>query len=62
MGGIDGVPFARAYDGAIRESLSAIELRFLGIADFVTTKKASGRTEDLLDVELLKEAGLWEED
>lgn len=60
--GIDGVPFSRAYEGATRESLGGIELRFLGLADFVAAKKASGRTKDLLDVELLKESGLWEED
>ena len=62
MNYIDGVPFARAYEGAIRESFSGIDLRFLGLADFVTTKLASGGTKDLLDVELLKESGLWEED
>jgi len=62
MNDIDGVPFGRAYEGATRETLGGLELRFLGLADFVATKKASGRTKDLLDVELLKESGLWEED
>jgi hypothetical protein len=62
MNYIDGVPFARAYSGAMLESLGGLELRILSLADFVATKKASARTKDLLDVELLKEAGLWEED
>jgi hypothetical protein len=62
MNYIDGVPFARAYSGAMRESLGDLEVRFLGLTDFVATKKASGRTKDLLDIELLKESGLWDED
>ena len=62
MNDIDGGPFRRAYEGATRETLGGLELRFLGLADFVATKKACGRTKDLLDVELLKESGLWEED
>ena len=59
---IDGVPFARAYAGALQERLGGLDLRFLGLTDFVATKKASGRTKDLLDIELLKESGLWDDD
>jgi hypothetical protein len=62
MNYIDGVPFARAYAGALHERFGGLDLRFLGLADFVATKKASGRTKDLLDIELLKESGLWDED
>ena len=62
MNYIDGVSFERAYAGALKESLGEIELRFLGLTDFVAPKKASGRTKDLLDIELLKESGLWDED
>ena len=56
------VSFDRAYAGARQERLGGLELRFLGLKDFIATKKASGRTKDLLDIELLKESGLWDED
>ena len=36
-------------------------LRFLGLSQLVTNKQASGRTKDLLDIELLREAGLLDE-
>ena len=48
--------------GALQERLGGLDLRFLGLTDFVATKKSSGRTKDLLDIELLKESGLWDED
>ena len=62
MNHIDGVSFERAYAGALQEDLGGIDLRFLGLTDFVATKKASGRPKDLLDIELLKESGLWDDD
>ena len=62
MNYIDGVPFAQAYAGALRERVGGLDVRFLGLEDFVATKTASGRTKDLLDIELLKESGLWNED
>ncbi len=62
MNYIDGVPFERAYAGALQDRLGGIDLRFIGLPDFVATKKASGRPKDLLDIELLKESGLWDED
>ena len=62
MNHIDGVPFAQAYAGALREHLGGLELRFLGLRDFVETKNASGRTKDLLDIELLRESGLLDEE
>ena len=62
MNHIDGVPFQSAYEGALEETLGGIHVRFIGLADFVATKRASGRTKDLLDVELLKESGLWDQD
>lgn len=34
---------------------------FLGKAEFIKTKRASGRTKDMLDLELLREAGLLDE-
>lgn len=62
MNSIDGVPFERAYAGALKDSLGGIDLRFIGLSDFVATKRASGRAKDLLDIELLKESGLWDKD
>ena len=46
----------------MQESLGGIDLRLIGLPDFVATKKASGRPKDLLDIELLKESELWGED
>ena len=33
-------------------------MAFLGLPEFVKTKRACGRPKDLLDLELLREAGL----
>lgn len=35
-------------------------ISFLGLAEMVRTKRAAGRTKDLLDLELLAEAGIIE--
>ena len=45
MNYIDGVPFERAYAGALQDSLGGIDLHFIGLSDFVATKKASGRPQ-----------------
>jgi hypothetical protein len=40
---------------------NGVALRFLGLSQLVTNKQASGRTKNLLDIELLREAGLLDE-
>jgi hypothetical protein len=53
-----GVSFAEAWRGRQRLSIDGRSIGFLGLAEFVKTKRACGRPKDLLDLELLREAGL----
>lgn len=52
------VDYAEAEAGAVTRELAGLELRFLGLDELVRNKRASGRTRDLLDVEMLVEAGV----
>lgn len=53
-----GVDFGEAWRGRQKLDIEGHEVAFLGLAEFVKTKLACGRTKDLLDLELLREAGL----
>lgn len=55
MSSISGVSFADAWRGRVRVRVGHYQVGFLGLRDFVTNKKASGRTKDLLDLALLAE-------
>lgn len=55
---IDGVSFDEAWPGRLRGRLGNVPVPFLGLRDLVRNKRAAGRTKDLLDLELLKEAGV----
>lgn len=55
MTSISGVSFARAWRGRIRQTVDGVRLAFLGRAELLANKRASGRPKDLLDIELLKE-------
>jgi hypothetical protein len=55
-----GVTFREAWSGRQRLSIAGRTVGFLGLAEFVKTKRACGRPKDLLDLELLREAGLLE--
>ncbi len=61
LNAIDGVSFDEALAGSLGEDTGGGELRFLGLTQLVANKQASGRTKDLLDIELLREAGLLED-
>lgn len=52
---ISGVDFEQAWQGRVRRSVGGLELAFLGRADLVANKRATGRPKDLLDLELLAE-------
>ena len=56
--GLSGVTFAEAWAGRDEHTVDGLTIAFLGLAEMVRTKKAAGRTKDLLDLELLAEAGL----
>jgi len=53
-----GVSFLEAWRGRTQLTIDSRPIGFLGLAEFVTTKTACGRPKDLLDLELLREAGL----
>jgi hypothetical protein len=53
-----GLEFREAWKGRQQLSIDGRWIGFLGLAEFVKTKRACGRPKDLLDLELLREAGL----
>jgi hypothetical protein len=56
-----GLTFREAYRGRLELVIEGHAVGFLGINEFVKTKLACGRPKDLLDIELLREAGLLPE-
>jgi len=58
MNAIDGVKFDEALKGSLVQDLGPLQLHFLGLAELVKNKTATGRVKDKLDLELLREAGL----
>ncbi len=55
---ISGVSFDAAWLGRKTRVVEGVSLDFLGLDDFKTNKRASGRPKDLLDLVLLADAGL----
>ena len=55
---LTGLTFAEAWAGRREIEIDGRAVPFLGKAEFVKTKTATGRTKDKLDLELLREAGL----
>jgi len=58
---ISGVEFDDLWAGRIEREVDGLRLAFPGLDDLVVNKRASGRPKDLLDVELLREAGLLDD-
>jgi hypothetical protein len=59
---VDGVTFDEAWRGRIEARLGDVTLPFMGLRELVRNKRAAGRPKDLLDIELLREAGARVED
>lgn len=55
MTSITGVDFETAWRGRLMARLGSARVPVLGRAEFIVNKRASGRTKDLLDLELLRE-------
>jgi len=55
MTSISGVSFRQAWRGRLTTRVDGKEVGFLGRAEFLRNKKASGRPKDLLDLALLEE-------
>lgn len=53
---VAGVRFATAYENALRTKFDGVAIRTLSLADAIRAKRASGRPQDLLDLERLQEA------
>lgn len=49
--GIDGVAFADAWPNRERGEVGGVSVAFIGRADLLTNKRASGRPKDLADIE-----------
>lgn len=55
---IDGVTFEEAWPNRIEATVGGLHMAFLGLRELVRNKRAAGRPKDLLDIELLREAGV----
>jgi hypothetical protein len=51
---IDGVTFAECWPRRLQVVLDGTELQLIGLDDFKTNKRASGRLKDLADLEALE--------
>lgn len=51
---IDGVDFASAWPRRMTVPVDGVALHFIGLDDFKTNKRASGRLRDLADLEALE--------
>jgi hypothetical protein len=52
---ISGVEFEEAWPGRVAHLVDSLQVPFIGRAEFVRNKKASGRAKDLADLEALGE-------
>lgn len=52
--GIDGVTFARAWKNRVGAKFGDLDIFVISRADLIRNKKASGRPQDLRDIELLQ--------
>lgn len=55
MTSIDGVEFQRAWENRIEAAFGQTTVGFLGRAEMLENKRASGRPKDLADIALLEE-------
>lgn len=54
---ISGVAYADAVKRAVSKEIDGIAIKVISIEDLIANKKASGRTKDLADVEVLERIG-----
>ena len=54
MTAIDGAAFAECFARRGQVELEGVRLNIIGLADFKTNKRASGRLKDLADLEGLE--------
>ena len=54
MTAIDGVSFADAWTGRVSGRFGAVPVFYIGKAELVRNKRATGRAQDLADIEALE--------
>ena len=54
MNNIDGVKFEDAYANKLLIDVDGIEIKYIGLADFIINKTSSGRSQDLADIKEIK--------
>ena len=54
---IDGVKYAEAASRAIEKTIEGVPVRIISLEDLIANKRASGRTKDLADAEILEGLG-----
>ncbi len=47
---IDGITFSEAAPNCREVQVDGLQVKFIGLEDFITNKSASGRPQDLVDV------------
>jgi predicted nucleotidyltransferase len=51
---IDGVKFENAYSNKLQVDVNGIEVRDIGLKEFIENKTASGRSQDIADLKEIK--------
>jgi hypothetical protein len=51
---IDGVKFENAYPNKLLVDVNGIEIRYIGVKEFIENKTASGRSQDIADLKEIK--------
>ncbi|MFN3998222.1 nucleotidyltransferase [Algoriphagus sp.] len=54
LNNIDGVEFKDAFPNSKILTTENLEIRFIGLKDFIQNKSASGRPQDLVDIQEIK--------
>ena len=54
---IDGVKYAEASPRAVQKTIEGVPVRIISREDLIANKRASGRTKDLADAEILEGLG-----
>ena len=54
---ISGVSYTEASEHALTKEIGGVPVKVISIEDLIVNKKASGRTKDLADVEVLERLG-----
>lgn len=62
LSSLTGIGFTEAWAGRQEIEIEGRAVPFLGKREFIATKRATGRTKDKLDLELLREAGLLDDE